>query len=104
MPKEETLKPTSIALGAAFAVALSTSGAAQAGNPFTMTELQGGFLVAEEGHKCGGGASKDGEKGDVAKCGSGCGAHQESATPKAKPDGKGGEVAKCGNAGGAAGE
>lgn len=77
---------TAVALRTAFVVALAGTGTAQAatGNPFAMTELNGGFMVAEEygkcGNICGGGAPKFSDKGEVVKCGSNCG-----------------EVAKCGN-------
>lgn len=113
MPNEKSLKPTTVALRTAFVVALASSGAVQAaGNPFAMTELQSGFMVAEEagkcGNICGGGAPKFSDKGEivkcgsvcgeVAKCGNICGGQAALAAANSQPsDGKDHEVAKCGN-------
>jgi len=113
MPNEESPKFSTLALRAAFVVALSSTGAAQAAsNPFAMTELPGGFMVAEEygkcGNICGGGAPKFSDKGEIVKCGSSCGevakcgnicgGQAALAAPNMQPsDGKDHEVAKCGN-------
>jgi hypothetical protein len=113
MKNEKSLKPGVVAIRAAFVVALASSGAVQAaGNPFAMTELSGGFMVAEEygkcGNICGGGAPKFSDKGEIVKCGSNCGevakcgnicgGQAALAAPNTQPsDGKDHEVAKCGN-------
>jgi len=77
MSQESTKKPLAIALGAAFVTSLAAIPVANAAeNPFAMSELSSGYMVAEmaEG-KCGEG-----------KCGG----------EKAKPEGKcGGEKAKA---------
>ena len=61
MAKKSTLKPVSIALGTALVTTLAATPAANAAdNPFAMTELSSGYLVAgsREGlcgeGKCGG--------------------------------------------------
>lgn len=114
--EKSSLTPAALAIRTAFVVALAGSGAAQAatGNPFAMTELSGGFMVAEEygkcGNICGGGAPKFSDKGEMVKCGSNCGevakcgnicgGQAELAAPNsqaATDAGKDHEVAKCGN-------
>ena len=106
MSKEnKTLKPLSIALGAAFAASMAASNiatAAPAGdNPFAMNELDSGYMqVASEG-KCGEGKCGEGKKADSkekdgkcgeGKCGEGkCGDDKK----KDKKEGKCGE-GKCG--------
>ena len=74
-------------IGTSFAVSLAASPLAGASeNPFSMTELSGGFTVAENaqgrqcGNFCGGTDPTFSDKGEIVKCGSTCG-----------------EVAKCGN-------
>ena len=88
--KKPALKPVAAALGATFAVSLAASplaGAAE--NPFNMTELAGGYMVA--GHdadaegKCGEGKCGEGKDKGEGKCGEG----------KDKGEGKCGE-GKCG--------
>ena len=77
MTQKSKLKPLAIAAGAAFVTTLaSTTVANAAANPFAMSELSSGYMVAEmaEG-KCGegkcGGAAKTAKEG---KCGEGkCG-------------------------------
>ena len=109
MSQVSTKKPLSIALGAAFATSLAASPLANAAdNPFAMSELSSGYMVAgmAEG-KCGGdkagamateGAEKVMEEG---KCGEGkCGAGKAGATAtegaeKVMKEGKCGE-GKCG--------
>jgi uncharacterized low-complexity protein len=94
------MKPLSIALGAAFVASLAgTSIANAAENPFSMTELSSGYMVADsqEG-KCGEGMKdKEGMKGKEGKCGEGmkdkegkCGGEKKEAK-----EGKCGE-GKCG--------
>jgi uncharacterized low-complexity protein len=109
MSNKTVVKPLSVALGAAFITSLAgTTVANAADNPFGMTELSSGYMVAEsqEG-KCGSmkeqstkaqegesaGAMKAKEEG---KCGEGkCGATRESHEGKCgaakKP-----EEGKCG--------
>jgi len=92
MSKTTVMKPLSIALGAAFVASLAgTSVANAADNPFSMTELSSGYMVADskEG-KCGEGKCGGEKKTEEGKCGEGkCGGEK-----KAK-EGKCGE-GKCG--------
>ncbi len=73
MSKKTVVKPLSVALGAAFVASLAgTSVANAADNPFSMTELSSGYMVADshEG-KCGGEKkAKEGKCGE-GKCGEG---------------------------------
>ena len=101
------------AAGALFALGLAGTGAAQAAgaqaeaNPFAMTELGSGYMVAANAEgKCGegkcGGAEKDRAEKDKAgegKCGEGkCGAKNEASESKDKGgEGKCGE-GKCASA------
>lgn len=100
------MKPLAFALGAAFATGLSSSGVANAAdNPFAMTEIAGGYMVAEAAEGKGGegkcGAEKKAAK--EGKCGEGkCGAEKKAAAEgkcgaekKAAKEGKCGE-GKCG--------
>jgi len=95
MSKKTVLKPVAVALGAAFVTSLAGASVANAAeNPFGMTELSSGYMVAEgdmkEG-KCGEGKTeKEGKCGEgkmkkEGKCGEG----------KMKKEGKCGE-GKCG--------
>jgi uncharacterized low-complexity protein len=102
MSKNTTLKPLAIAMGAAFVTSLAGTGVANAAeNPFAMSELSSGYMVAdthakgEEG-KCGEQMkSKEGKCGEQmkskeGKCGEGkCGEQMKS------KEGKCGE-GKCG--------
>ena len=84
MSQKTTLKPLAIAVGAALATSLAaTTPASAAENPFAMSELSSGYMVAEmaEG-KCGGAKKMDKE----GKCG---------AQQTAVKEGKCGE-GKCG--------
>jgi uncharacterized low-complexity protein len=84
MSQKTTLKPLAIAAGAALATSLAATAPANAAeNPFAMSELSSGYMVAEmnEG-KCG--AEK--KAGHEGKCG---------AEKKADKEGKCGE-GKCG--------
>jgi len=104
MSKKTVLKPVAVALGAAFVASLAgTSIANAAENPFGMTELSSGYMVAEGDMKEGkcGGEKKETKEG---KCGEGkmdkskmdkegkCG---EGKMDKSKKEGKCGE-GKCG--------
>jgi uncharacterized low-complexity protein len=75
MSQKTNLKPLAIAAGAALATSLAaTTPASAAENPFAMSELSGGYMVAEmaEG-KCGAEKKMDKE----GKCGEGkCGANK----------------------------
>ena len=84
-----SMKPVAFALGAALVTTLPIANAAD--NPFAMTELSSGYMVADaaEGKcgegKCGAGKSAASEDGDKAakegKCGEGkCGAGKSAAT------------------------
>ena len=77
MSQENRKKPLAIAIGAAFVTSLAATPAANAtANPFAMSELPGGYRVAEmaEG-KCGSGKvvdeskSSSGMKMEEGKCG-----------------------------------
>ena len=106
MSQKSTKKPLAIALGAAFITSLAAAPAANAAeNPFAMSELSSGYMVAEmaEG-KCGEGKmDKEGKCGEgkmdkEGKCGEGkCGGDKAGAEggDKAKAEGKCGE-GKCG--------
>jgi len=89
MIENKNMKPLSVALGTAVTAALATVPAVQAAeNPFGMTQLSEGYMVAGEG-KCGGMKEKEGKCGE-GKCGG----------DKAKKEGKCGEgkakEGKCG--------
>ncbi len=95
MLKKRTLMPIMAALGTTFAVALAVSPIANAAdNPFSLTEISGGYMVADQAEgkcgegKCGEGKAKDkkesegkfrvakdgDKKSDEGKCGEGkCG-------------------------------
>ena len=98
MSNKNKLNPLAIALGTTFAISLSTSPVVNAAdNPFNMTDLGSGYMVAEEGScgdkkaegKCGEGKCGDKKKAE-GKCGEGkCG-------DKKKAEGKCGE-GKCGD-------
>ncbi len=95
MLKKRTLKPVAAVLGTTFAVALAASPIANAANnPFSLTEISSGYMVADQAEgkcgegKCGEGKAKDkkesegksrvakdgDKKSDEGKCGEGkCG-------------------------------
>ncbi len=95
MLKKRTLKPIAAVLGTTFAVALAASPIANAANnPFSLTEISSGYMVADQAEgkcgegKCGEGKAKDkkeskgksreakdvDKKSDEGKCGEGkCG-------------------------------
>jgi uncharacterized low-complexity protein len=103
MSNTTPLKPVSLAIGAVFVSSLAGASVANAAeNPFAMTELSGGYMVAgtAEG-KCGGAkksaeegkygatkASEEGTSGDTGEGQTGTGMHPSK-------EGKGGE-GKCG--------
>ena len=71
MSKKIAMKPLAVAMGAAFVTSLAAMPAANAAdNPFAMTELAAGYLVAEnkpmEG-KCGEGKCGEGKCGEGMK-------------------------------------
>lgn len=75
MSNKTTLKPLAVALGAAFVTTLATTPVVNAAdNPFAMSDLSSGYMVADgkEG-KCGAGKMKDGgmDKMKEGKCGEG---------------------------------
>ena len=101
--KKNAVKPLSVAIGAAFITSLASAGAASASeNPFGMTELSSGYMVADahEG-KCGEGKCGGDKKKAEGKCGEGkCGGDKSKAEGKCggdkkKSEGKCGE-GKCG--------
>jgi uncharacterized low-complexity protein len=106
MSQKSTKKPLAIALGAAFITSLAGTPVANAAeNPFAMSELSSGYMVAEmaEG-KCGEGKmDKEGKCGEgkmdkEGKCGEGKGDGDKAGAEggdKAKAEGKCGE-GKCG--------
>jgi uncharacterized low-complexity protein len=115
MYKKTAVKPLSVAVGAAFITSLASAGVATAAeNPFGMTELSSGYMVADshEG-KCGGekkeaegksGAEKQAAEGKCGgekkaaegKCGEGkCGAKREAHEGKCGGEKKEAE-GKCG--------
>jgi uncharacterized low-complexity protein len=95
MSDKSTIKPLALAAGAAFITSLaSTTVANAAENPFAMSELSSGYMVADAAEgKCGegkcGGAAKATEEG-AAKA-------TEEGAAKTAEEGKCGE-GKCGGA------
>ena len=90
MSEKITKKPLAIALGAAFVTSLASAPIANAAeNPFAMSELAGGYMVADS--HMGGGHKEGGDKSKAeGKCGEGkCGGEKKEA------EGKCGE-GKCG--------
>ncbi|GJM04649.1 MAG: hypothetical protein DHS20C09_06400 [marine bacterium B5-7] len=91
MSNKNKLNPLAIALGTTFAISLSASPVVNAAdNPFNMTDLGSGYMVAEEG-SCG-------DKKEEGKCGEGkCGDKKaEGSCGDKKAEGKCGE-GKCGD-------
>ncbi|NNJ95414.1 MAG: hypothetical protein HKP57_11755 [Halobacteria archaeon] len=93
MSKKSTMKPLAAAMGAAFVTSLAAAPVANAAeNPFAMSELSSGYMVASshmEG-KCGEGKCGGDKAAKEGKCGEGkCGGD------KATKEGKCGE-GKCG--------
>ena len=105
MLMKRTLKPVVAALGTTFVVALAASPIANAANnPFSITEISSGYIVADKAEgkcgegKCGGAKAKD-TKETEGKCGEGkCGggkSHEAKDGGKKTGEGKCGE-GKCG--------
>ncbi len=102
MSKSNQIKPVSLALGTAFALSLGSGVASADQNPFSMTELSSGYMVADKHEgKCGGEKTQEQlkEKAMEGKCGEGKGdgdKAMEKTKEKAKDmEGKCGE-GKCG--------
>jgi len=116
MSNKSVIKPLAIALGATFVTSLAgTTIANAAENPFSMTELPSGYMVAEKAEgkcgegkcgegkmekaegKCGEGKCGEGKMKKEGKCGEGMAkeAEAESGEGKMKKEGKCGE-GKCG--------
>jgi len=87
MSKKSAIKPLVAAVGAAMATSLVAVPTASAdANPFGMTELSSGYMVAGSAEgKCGGAMGGDDKRATEGKCGG----------AKAKEEGKCGE-GKCG--------
>ncbi len=107
MSEKITRKPLAIALGAAFVTSLASAPIANAAeNPFAMSELAGGYMVADshmeggdkgkaEG-KCGEGKCGGEKKEAEGKCGEGkCGGEKKEAEGKCGGEKKEAE-GKCG--------
>lgn len=107
MSKKHTIKPVSLAVGAAFVASMAAAPAVQADvNPFAVTALSSGYMVADKGTegKCGGskgvteaecGANKASKKTSEGECGANKKpAEGECGANKAKPV----QEAKCGEA------
>ncbi len=91
MTDKRKLNPLAVALGTTFAISLASSPIVNAAdNPFNMTDLGSGYMVAEEG-SCG-------DKKEEGKCGEGkCGDKKaEGSCGDKKAEGKCGE-GKCGD-------
>jgi len=91
MSDKRKLNPLAVALGTTFAISLASSPIVNAAdNPFNMTDLGSGYMVAEEG-SCG-------DKKEEGKCGEGkCGDKKaEGSCGDKKAEGKCGE-GKCGD-------
>lgn len=97
MSKSNQIKPVSLALGTAFALSLGSGVASADQNPFAMTELSSGYMVADKHEgKCGGEKTREQmkEKAMEGKCGGD--KAKEKTKEKAKDmEGKCGE-GKCG--------
>jgi uncharacterized low-complexity protein len=110
MAKKIRKRPLALALGAAFAATLAGTGVVNAAdNPFAMTELSNGYMVAESAEgkcgegKCGGakGAAKSVAEGKCGegKCGGAKGAVKSNAEGKcggARNKAKSAAEGKCG--------
>ncbi len=68
MQKKPEIKPIAAAIGAVFVTsALFTTSASAEENPFQMTELSSGYMVAEKEGKCGEGKCGEGKCGMAKK-------------------------------------
>lgn len=103
MSKKHTIKPISLAIGAAFVAGMAATPAVQADvNPFSVTALSSGYMVADKSTEGNCGANKA-KQVQEAECGANkakqlkeaeCGANK--AEPKPVKEAKCGE-AKCGD-------
>ena len=101
---KQTIKPITLVAGAALAATLAAAPAQADTNPFAMSALASGYMVADakgtEG-KCGEakcGSDKAVEKADEGKCGEAkCGSNKAETESKPIVEAKCGE-AKCGSA------
>ena len=101
MSNKTVIKPLALALGATFITSLAgTTVANAAENPFSMTELSSGYMVAEKAEgKCGEGKCGEGKtKGAEGKCGEGkCGEGKMKGAEGKCGEGKTkGKEGKCG--------
>ena len=86
MSQKTNLKPLAIALGAAFVTTLATTPVANAAaNPFAMSDLSSGYMVADAHEAEGGDKMKEGtcggdkKAGEEGKCGEGkCGGDKKA--------------------------
>jgi uncharacterized low-complexity protein len=70
MSKKTTLKPLAAAMGAAFVTSLAGTGVANAAdNPFAMSDLSSGYMVAENHAKGEEGKCGEKMKSEEGKCG-----------------------------------
>ena len=100
MSKKKELKPIAAAVGAALTASVIAMPTANAdANPFEMTELSSGYMVADSEGKCGEGKCGEGkcgeEKAEEGKCGEGKCGEGKCGEEKAE-EGKCGE-GKCGS-------
>ena len=98
MSNKTTLKPLAVAMGAAFVTSLAGTGVANAAdNPFAMSDLSSGYMVAEskgmEG-KCGEGKCGEKMKMHEGKCGEKTKPMEGKCGEKTKMEGKCGEKSK----------
>jgi uncharacterized low-complexity protein len=99
---KNSIKPISAAIGAAFVSSIAVGAATAADNPFSLSDLDAGYMVAggdkgEEG-KCGEGKC-GGDKGEEGKCGEDKGKEGKCGEDKGKEGKCGedkGEEGKCG--------
>ena len=97
MSQKAIKKPLAIALGTVFVTSLAGTPVANAAeNPFAMSDMSGGYMVAEKGEgKCGGSMDKGGMDKDKMKEGK-CGeSHKEMKEGKCG-EGMSGDMAKEG--------
>ena len=108
MPKKIAFNPVTAALSATFAISLAASPIVNAaGNPFSMTDYESGYMIAEgkcgdmkeaEG-KCGDAKEAEGKCGDMKEAEGKCGDMKKAegkCGDKKKTEGKCGE-GKCGD-------
>ena len=92
MLKKRTLNPVAAVLGTTFVVALAASPIANAAdNPFSLTEISGGYMVADQAEgKCGEGKCGEGKVKDKKE--------SEGKSRVAKDGDKKSDEGKCGEA------